>query len=295
MKKYKISTLIITSVIMLSACQTNGNSTSPAASEEISVDIETTSISLTHHETSVFEIKYDEQPVTETMTETAAEISITQPLTETETEEATTHTETDFSEIIASEHFDEETSAPQNEEKTKFHFDIDDTYAERFVENLTGDAELFALYNDALFIYRELYTGIGMTAEKVFVNHGSVDDSTGLVSTGVAYSDYEQFLGLYFTDDFIAELEDSEFIINVDGEVYYNEWYMGARGGDFFFNGAELRISEQTDDLITLKLKINFRDESDPDSTRTVRTDTHRLYVVKTDDGWRFDDMHSVC
>ena len=313
MKKIRYLCCFIASIVLLSGCEPkdNNDATLSTVDERITSD---SAITVTKAETSVITDIYTlseaasaEQPVSETESTAIAEVSASQ--TSVETTIAVTENNAEIEEIISEEvieenyaeiiDFDDSTEEIDDIQEdvlqTAFYFEPENDYASRFVENLTGDDELYELFNDALYIYRELYTGIGMTSSKVFKNHGDTDKNTGLVSTGVAYSDYKEFLGLYFTDDFIAELGDKEFIVNVDGEVYYNDWFMGARGGEFFFNGAELRISEKTDDLITLKLKIHFRDESDPESTRTVRTDTHRLYVVKTDDGWRFDDMHYVC
>lgn len=301
MKNHKIFLLLIASIVLLAGCEANNadDTSTSAVDEQTHAEVNVSEYVFTTAETVNFAEKdatLETNPTTEVntviTTETATEPTTSETLTEVESTLAQTSSE--FSETTTTKTVTEATTTAMVEEKSGFYFEPEDGYAERFVDDLTGDHELFDHFSDALFIYREFYSGIGFNPNGIFENNGKVEGMYGYTHSGVAYSDYREFLLRYFTEDFVYELEDKNYgCINIDGELCYD--YGGGRGGDIFFNGAELSITEQTDDLITLKLKIKFRDDSDPDSTITVRTESHRLYVVKTDDGWRFDDMNAIC
>lgn len=294
MKNHKIFLLLIASIVLLAGCESNN-----ADDEQTHVEVDVSEYVLTTAETVNFAVKdttLETTPTTETdtiiTTEATSDTTSSETITEVETTLAQTSSE--FSETTTTETVTEATTTTKIEEKSGFYFEPEDGYAERFVDDLTDDPELFEHFSDALFIYREFYSGIGFNPNGIFENNGQVEGMYGYTHSGVAYSDYRDFLLRYFTEDFVYELEDENYgCINIDGELCYD--YGGGRGGNIFFNGAELMITERTDDLITLKLKINYCDESNPDSNITVKTESHRIYVVKTDDGWRFDDMNAIC
>ena len=290
--------LVLCLAMLISVFSCIGVSAS-AADEQTHVEIDVSEYVFTTAETINFAEKdaiFETNPTTEANTAITTEATSDTTRSETVTEIETTlaQTSSEFSETTT-ETVTEATTTAMVKEKSGFYFEPEDGYAERFVDDLTGDPELFEHFSDALFIYREFYSGIDMTPSKVFKNHGNVDSSTGLVSTGVAYSDYEEYLGLYFTDNFIEELSKKDFIVNIDGEVYYNDWFLGARGSDIFFVGGELTITEKTNEQMTLTLTSYFSGKEIGDDSFEDKIEVYDIIVIKTDDGWRFDDMNAIC
>lgn len=301
MKNHKIFLLLIASIVLLAGCEANNadDTSASAADAQTHAEVDVSEYAFTTAETINLAEKdatLETNPTTEAntaiTTETTSDTTRSETVTEIETTLAQTSSE--FSETTT-ETVTEATTTAMVKEKSGFYFEPEDGYAERFVDDLTGDPELFEHFSDALFIYREFYSGIDMTPSKVFKNHGNVDSSTGLVSTGVAYSDYEEYLGLYFTDNFIEELSKKDFIVNIDGEVYYNDWFLGARGSDIFFVGGELTITEKTNEQMTLTLTSYFSGKEIGDDSFEDKIEVYDIIVIKTDGGWRFDNMNSIC
>lgn len=300
MKQIKTIMAITASIVLLAGCEANNADDISASDvdEQTHVEIDVPEYVFTTAETVNFaenDTTIETNPTTEADTVITTEAMSDTSTSETLTETTLTQTSSEFSETTTTETVTEATTTAMVEEKSGFYFEPEDGYAERFVDDLTGDPELFEHFSDALFIYREFYSGIDMTPSKVFKNHGNVDSSTGLVSTGVAYSDYEEYLGLYFTDNFIEELSKKDFIVNIDGEVYYNDWFLGARGSDIFFVGGELTITEKTNEQMTLTLTSYFSGKEIGDDSFEDKIEVYDIIVIKTDDGWRFDDMNAIC
>lgn len=110
--------------------------------------------------------------------------------------------------------------------------------------------------------------------------------------------DVRQYFEQYFTDDFINTYINMDNFIEQNGHVY---GINASRGGNIEYIGHSFVLDSQTEDRILFHANAYYQTPSDEmftgnyfynqEPTIPYETNICNYVLVKTDDGWRFDDF----
>jgi len=105
--------------------------------------------------------------------------------------------------------------------------------------------------------------------------------------TGIDYNSFRKYISNVFTSKCQENLHmDSYIFSEFNGEL----WSLAvAKGGKLGFNRVEFELTSQTDDRIEFKGIAYFDDEFTPNQPNY--TEEHNYVIVKTADGWQFDQF----
>lgn len=175
------------------------------------------------------------------------------------------------------------------------------------------DKDQQTLYHRALFVYSCLFGGdtseVCIGNEDKFPNMEETVERNGILYTKArgryaAWADFNAMIHSVFTDNFWAERNEDTIFINIDGTLYYLNAAMGREYRNENFPDT-FKLNSKTDDEITFTLTGYYSspwpNEGETSEQRDQRlkngweyTLDFTIKLVRTAEGWRFDEFHST-
>lgn len=161
--------------------------------------------------------------------------------------------------------------------------------------NVNVDNEIVSLTEKATDIYYVYFLNL---SESTFENKGTVlinisDDvwtsnySEEFIRTGISYDSFYNFLCQTFSENYVNNVLFKRNVYhNFNNELCFTPF--AAYIPNNCFDSIEFYTSEVTDNKITLNAVAKYVDIEDPDSTWES---TYQFNIIKTDNGWRFDNF----
>lgn len=175
------------------------------------------------------------------------------------------------------------------------------------------DKDQQLLYRQALYVYNHLFGGD--TSEVCIGNEDKFPDKEYTVTrNGILYTkatgryavwtDFDGMIHSVFTDNFWTGCNDDIVFINIDGTLYYLDAAMGREYRNENFPDT-FKLNSKTDNEIVFTLTGYYSspwpNEGETSEQRDQRlkngweyTLDFTIKLVRTADGWRFDEFHST-
>lgn len=171
------------------------------------------------------------------------------------------------------------------------------------------DEEQQLLYRKAYRLYDAMFGGSSSGIELPRTSEQPALPSLGydsvmyagkeyIVSTG-RYSDWNDFTAVIysvFTSTFwdsVNQADGAERYINADGRMCYLDLGQGS-GRLYLGQPDEFELGSRTDDSITFTLIGHYRQAAEDGGDGSGYTIRFPMKMLKTADGWRFDEFHSA-
>ena len=175
------------------------------------------------------------------------------------------------------------------------------------------DKDQQTLYHQALYVYSCLFGGdtseVCISDEDKFPNMEETVERNGILYTKArgryaAWADFNAMIHSVFTDNFWIERNADTVFINIGGTLYYLNAAMGREYRNVNFPDT-FKLNSKTDNEITFTLTGYYSspwpNEGETSEQRDQRlkngweyTLDFTIKLVRTADGWRFDEFHST-